>query len=123
MYKMEFKDKLLKLRKENGYSQEELGYKINVTRQTISNWESGISTPDLNNIKSLAEIFHITTDELLSLENDKETSSQVIQLNLTKLHYEYKSKTSFHNLPLIHINVVTGLYKAKVFIAIGNIAT
>ena len=50
---MQVGERILKLRKENNISQEELGFKINVSRQTISKWENNETSPDLNNLKSL----------------------------------------------------------------------
>lgn len=56
------------LRKKINLSQESLAEKIGVTRQTISNWESGISTPDLKQSKELSKIFNVTIDELADNE-------------------------------------------------------
>lgn len=58
-------DKIMELRKKQGWSQEELAEMIDVTRQSVSKWESGQSTPDLDKILKLAEIFGVTTDYLL----------------------------------------------------------
>lgn len=63
---MKFNERLLELRKQKGWSQEELGYKINVSRQTISKWEAGQTTPELEKLRILAEIFEITVDELIN---------------------------------------------------------
>ena len=65
---MKFGEKLLSLRKEKGYSQEILADKLNVSRQTISKWESGITTPELEKIILLSEIFNISIDELVGKE-------------------------------------------------------
>ncbi len=61
---MKFGDKLIKLRKMKKYSQEQLALKLGVTRQTLSNWESNITSPDLENSKKISEIFDISLDEL-----------------------------------------------------------
>jgi len=53
------------LRKENNLSQEELADKLNVSRQTVSKWELGESSPDFNKIVPLCDVFGITTEELL----------------------------------------------------------
>jgi len=58
-------DKIIKLRKQLGWSQEELAEKMNVSRQSVSKWESTNSIPDLNRIIMLAEIFDVSTDYLL----------------------------------------------------------
>ena len=62
---MEFKNKLHELRKMKGLSQEELANRLDVTRQTVSKWEVGDSTPDLDKLVLLAEVFEITLDELV----------------------------------------------------------
>ena len=61
-------DKITELRKKRGWSQKELAEKVDVTRQSVSKWESAQSTPDLDKILKLAEIFEVTTDELLKAE-------------------------------------------------------
>ena len=62
---MKFNDKLLDLRKKKGWSQEELGNELNVSRQTVSKWEAGQTTPELEKLKKLSEIFGITVDSLI----------------------------------------------------------
>ena len=63
-------ENILKLRKENKLSQEELAEKVNVTRQTISNWELGLTGPTPEQLKMLSKIFNISVDKLL--DNDVE---------------------------------------------------
>ena len=58
-------DKITDLRKKNGWSQEELAEKLDVSRQSISKWESAQSTPDMNRILKMSEIFGVSTDYLL----------------------------------------------------------
>lgn len=65
---MSLGNKILELRKKMGLSQEQLGEKVNVTRQTISNWELGETAPNPEQLKLLSHIFHISVDELL--DND-----------------------------------------------------
>ena len=65
---MKLGEKKLKLRKKEGLSQEELGEKINVTRQTISNWELGETSPNPEQLKILSKEFNVSIDELL--DND-----------------------------------------------------
>ena len=62
---MKINEKIYSLRKENNLSQEELAGKLNVSRQTISKWELGESTPDFDKIVPLCEVFGISTEELL----------------------------------------------------------
>ena len=55
-------------RKQKGWSQEDLAERMDVSRQSVSKWESGASTPDLNRVIQLAELFQVTTDFLLKEE-------------------------------------------------------
>ena len=62
---MKFNEKLLKLRKEKGLSQEELGMEMRVSRQTVSKWEAGQSYPDFTRLVMLSDFFDMTLDELV----------------------------------------------------------
>lgn len=61
-------DKIIRLRKKNGWSQEELADKMNVSRQAVSKWEAAQTTPDLEKILQLGNLFGVTTDYLLKDE-------------------------------------------------------
>ena len=63
--KMIFADKLIDLRKKNGWSQEELAEKLNVSRQAVSKWEGAQSVPDMSRIIQMSELFGVSTDYLL----------------------------------------------------------
>lgn len=65
-------EKITKLRKQNGWSQEELAVKLNISRQSVSKWESTASIPDLDKIIKLSEIFGVSTDYLLKDELEEE---------------------------------------------------
>lgn len=58
-------DKIIDLRKKNGWSQEELASQLGVSRQSVSKWESGQSIPDLDRILKMSDIFGVSTDYLL----------------------------------------------------------
>jgi len=66
--KMILADKIIRLRKKNGWSQEELAEKMNVSRQAVSKWEAAQTTPDLEKILQLGNLFGVTTDYLLKDE-------------------------------------------------------
>lgn len=65
---MNLGDKILQLRKKNGLSQEQLGEKVDVTRQTISNWELGETAPNPEQLKKMSKAFNVSIDEIL--DND-----------------------------------------------------
>ena len=62
---MIFSDKLIALRRKAGWSQEELAERLNVSRQSVSKWESAQSMPDIDKIVQLSSLFSVTTDYLL----------------------------------------------------------
>ena len=61
-------EKIVSLRRKNGLSQEQLAEKLGVSRQAISKWEGGLSTPELDKLKALSKCFHIPIDELIGNE-------------------------------------------------------
>lgn len=65
-------EKIMELRKKNGWSQEELAGKLNVSRQSVSKWESAMSVPDLDKILQLSEIFEVSTDYLLKDDREED---------------------------------------------------
>ncbi len=95
-------DKIIRMRKKNGWSQEELAEKMNVSRQAVSKWESAQSIPELEKILLLGEIFGVTTDYLLKdeIENEEftndDTSSGIKRVTMSEaLEYiEHRKKAS-----------------------------
>ena len=118
---------LAELRKGKGFSQEDLAEKLNVSRQTVSKWESDAAYPETERLIALSELYSVTVDELLkgerSCAKNQTVAQDLIPPYTLKRHYEYKSKLSIRSLPLVHVNIGLGMYRAKGIIAIGNIAT
>jgi transcriptional regulator with XRE-family HTH domain len=67
---MNFQEKLQLLRKENGYSQEELAEKIGISRQAVAKWELGQTYPDVDNLISISNLFQVSIDRLLKPDTD-----------------------------------------------------
>lgn len=88
--KIIFSDNLLALRKEKNLSQEELGSDLFVTRQSISKWESGEVTPDLNKIQTIADYFNVPVEELLF-------GKEFYDLKFDKKHDFFDEKRSINN--------------------------
>ncbi|WP_346707684.1 helix-turn-helix transcriptional regulator [Massilistercora timonensis] len=65
-------ERLVALRKKQGYSQQEIADRLSVTRQTISNWECGQGAPALDKAAELAAIYQISLDELAGLADERE---------------------------------------------------
>ena len=66
---MEFGEFLAKLRKEKGYLQKEIAAYLNVTVATVSNYEKGVHTPDLNTLIKLADFYGVSLDYLVGRDN------------------------------------------------------
>lgn len=76
---MKFNEKLIELRKKEGLSQEELGYKLNVTRQTVSKWELGQTTPEMDKLVEISKIFNISVDELVKEQEITSNENPIIE--------------------------------------------
>ena len=88
-------NKIQEYRKALGLSQEELGQKLLVSRQTVSLWENDQTLPSIDNLTRLKEIFGVSVDELLGMENAAETgyrSDGTIELPLEKYDFIYSEK-------------------------------
>lgn len=70
---IEIADCLMKLRKQYGYSQEELADKLGLSRQAVSKWERAEASPDTDNLICLAKLYGISLDELLKTDDDVDT--------------------------------------------------
>lgn len=95
-------DKIIKLRKQCGWSQEDLAEKVNVSRQSVSKWESAASIPDLNKIIAMADLFGVTTDYLVkddieerdSIGEDKDPGIIKVTLEDASKYVELKREQS-----------------------------
>ncbi|WP_394390148.1 helix-turn-helix domain-containing protein [Shewanella woodyi] len=91
-------EKIIRLRKQLGWSQEELAEKMAISRQSVSKWESANSIPDLNKIIKLADIFEVSTDFLLKDEyeansySDEPKPSNLNQVSLEQATQYVNSK-------------------------------
>ena len=87
---MKLNEKIVKLRKKNGLSQEDLANKMNVSRQAVSRWEHDTALPDANNILQLSKLFGVTADYLLN--DDYESDFDVPAIKETKQNADKKEK-------------------------------
>lgn len=89
---MNFNEKLIKLRKERGLSQEELGAAVGVSRQTISKWELAQSYPDFQKLVLLSDYFKISLDTLVKDIDVEDVRDK--NLNEKQLSMIYKDITT-----------------------------
>ncbi|MBP0969002.1 MAG: helix-turn-helix transcriptional regulator, partial [Oscillospiraceae bacterium] len=71
-------DKIIENRKKNGWSQEDLAYRLGVSRQSVSKWESAQAVPDMKKILQLSDLFGVSTDYLLR-DDIEESDPSVIK--------------------------------------------
>ncbi len=95
---MKLSEKIVKLRKSNGWSQEEFAEKLDVSRQAVSRWEVGTAQPDVMNILQLSKLFGVTADYLLN--DDYESDMDIPRLKETNEALDIK-KDSVRKLSLI----------------------
>ena len=97
-------DKIIRLRKKNGLTQEELADKMNVSRQAVSKWEGAQTIPDLEKILQLSTLFGVTTDYLLKdeiedeeLTNDTSSDTTVKRISIEEAnaYIEQRKKASW----------------------------
>lgn len=126
---MTFGENLIRLRRQQGLSQEQLGMRIGVSRQTVSKWELNDTTPEMEKLIALADLFGLSLDELTGRVSPEVQTASVAAdspfraVSLPAQHFEYRSKRTLFGLPLVHICLGNGkLCTAKGILAIGNIA-
>ena len=101
-------ERLLNLRKEKNLSQEELANILDVSRQTVSKWETDQSTPDFDKIVPLCNYFGITTDELLTGRE-----------NLQEANKEDRNKSFARNIAIAVAMYIISLVAIILFGSIG----
>lgn len=105
------KDNLKTLRKNKGLSQEELSIKLNVVRQTISKWETGLSVPDTEMLVTISELFETPVSEILgeSIEeketNDLKVISEKLEVINEQLSISQKQKRKRKIMVLLIIDI------------------
>lgn len=109
---IEIADRLQKLRKENGYSQEQLAEALGISRQAVSKWERAESSPDTDNLICLAKLYKISLDELLHTD---ETVDEFKEDNILKEEIKDKSKPIILSI----IDSVTPIFIAALYLVLG----
>lgn len=134
-------DKVITLRKEKGLSQEQLADYLGVSRQSVSKWEADQSTPSLDKIIQIADIFGVSVDYLVRENVTSEEKNKTVVTTLDDVSvmqqldeikhlmkqedlYEYKSEKTLFGLPLVHVKVSRSGRPtvAKGILAVGTLA-
>lgn len=115
---MSFSENLMRLRKAKGLSQEEFANEINVSRQTVSKWELGTSTPEMDKLMQMANFFNISVDDLV---NGEDVTSKVS--NKTENNNQNQSVDNDTNINYVPKKSSNTLAKIFVVLLIGAIIT
>ena len=127
-------ERLLNLRKDKKLSQEEVAYKLNVTRQTVSKWETDQSMPDFDKIVPLCELYEITPNELFielsrmedkdlpisNIEEQSKTNKKAKGIAISIILYFLAIAWIMISIPVININPVVA---SAIFLLICAVAT
>ncbi len=117
--KMSFGENLINLRRQKGWSQDDLANNLNISRQAISKWETDISKPDVDNLEIISKIFSVTIDNLLDndLPNDK-----AVALDVKKKEKKEKTITivKLMIIAVIILYAISVIYKFASLLVIVN---
>ena len=102
---MKLPDKIIKLRKENGWSQEDFAEKLNVSRQAVSRWENGTALPDAQNILQISKLFNVTTDYLLNEDYESDRDIPVVKNATQETENLFLRKKRLHLIAAICFTV------------------
>lgn len=101
-------EKIAKLRREKNYTQEQFADILNISRQSVSKWESDLAFPETDKLIKIAEIFDVSIDYLLK---EKATIEHKYSKSIFDFHYEYRRKKMIGKKPLVHVNI--GLHECQ----------
>lgn len=114
-----FGENLKTLRKQKGFSQEELATRLHVVRQTISKWGKNLSVPDADTLIRLAEILEVSVSELLGakIENENTASDVAEQLSRINEQLAIKNRRSRRIWKIVAI-ILAAIILINIFIAV-----
>jgi transcriptional regulator with XRE-family HTH domain len=102
---MDIAEKIIKLRKENGWSQEDLAEKLYVSRQAISRWENGTALPDAQNVLQISKLFNVTTDYLLNDDYESDIDIPAVQTATKETENLFSKKKQIHLITAIGFTI------------------
>lgn len=112
-------EKLKSIRKQSNMSQEQLAEKLNVSRQAVTKWETGIGVPDIENLMALSVLFHISIDELLDNETPRKTVKDFLFDSITE--YDIDGQKSYDiTLPSAKQVLLSGYEGEKIEVRLAS---
>ena len=104
---MKLQDKLIELRKEKNWSQEDLAEKLDVSRQAISRWENGTALPDAQNILRISKLFDVTADYLLNDDHEGDMLASADETRTEEVNPPIKKKKPLYLYLIPAICIIT----------------
>ena len=104
---MKLQDKLIELRKEKNWSQEDLAEKLDVSRQAISRWENGTALPDAQNILRISKLFDVTADYLLNDDHEGDMLASADETQTEEVNPPIKKKKPLYLYLIPAICIIT----------------
>ncbi len=105
------------LRKETGFTQEELAEKLNVSRRTVSRWETGTNMPDLVILMELSDLYEVDLREILSGERKSERMNEELKETVLQVS-DYSNEEKTRLLRRMHWLFIAGLIGFDTFLVI-----
>ena len=94
-------NRLLELRKENGYSQEQLADELGISRQAVSKWERAEASPDMDNLIALSKLYNVSIDSLLKDEDDQSNEKMDFDVEVVEEQSSKFTKAFLSAFPII----------------------
>lgn len=110
---MKFEENLRELRKQKGYSQEELAQRLDVSRQAVSKWENGSGYPELDKLMKLCDLFQCTMDDLLKGDVSEKN---VVGVERYEKHHEQMARVMTFGVFMVMSAVTSGAFLDGMFV-------
>jgi transcriptional regulator with XRE-family HTH domain len=120
---MKLSDKLIALRKENGWSQEDFAEKVDVSRQAISRWENGTALPDAQNLLRISKLFNVSADYLLNDDYEDEIGPPAGEKIEEKAKSSVRKKKHWYLIPITCLIVISGCAVMQVVKSMNEVHT
>ena len=109
-----FGQRFTKFRKESNLTQQEIAEKLNISSQAVSKWENDLSSPDISLLGDIADIFHISIDQLLGKEDDKVIMVDQNEVSDKKINIDdlvFKIKVLSNDGDIVKVNLPLAIIK------------
>ena len=106
---VETANRLVKLRKQSGLSQEDLAEKIGVSRQAVSKWERAESSPDTDNLIALAKIYNLTLDDMLNYDAAESESDGERSYDPNEVNNKAQESSRFKVLKRVPVPIIAAM--------------